>query len=621
MQTIAYAHILLENNTRALQYPLLYCRATGKLTPNGNDEWSFEPHGSYDFMTYFNALSVSKLREYTSAEKFMLHLEYKGGPSLLYITRADVYAHEPSKVGEAIVLEESENWSSIDLELPDDPDVVLASFILETQDHVVELRHGRYDISFAHEENSVELALATTTFKKEKFITGNIARVKEELFNSGEDISHHLHMFVIDNGRTLPYKELSDEHVTVIPNQNVGGAGGFTRGMIEAMESPRPTTHVLLMDDDISISVESIRRTYNLLRAVNQKYSQAMVSGTMLNYLISNFANEDTGFMTPDGAFMPIKPPLNMDLLEDLVFNETFVIPKDVKDYQRYAAWWYCCIPVSVIHRIGLPLPYFVRADDGEYGTRARVPFMTMNGIGVWHMPFNVRYNPAVERYQTVRNVLIASFTTGFAPDSDFVYPVHNFVRLELKKFAYANARLVLDAFEDFLKGPEFYSAKGMAEKTFLAANKNAEKLVSYAELDRQAQQLGINFKSKDYTRQIIDSDKPRNYFQRLTDYVTDNGQRFIHSQGDGYVVIPQNGWVYPAGVIRGKKYIIAVDWYNRKGVIREKNIKEFKAIQSRYRRDMRYFKAHEKELHERYEASRARVTSLEFWKNYLDMD
>ena len=56
-------------------------------------------------------------------------------------------------------------------------------------------------------------------------------------------------MFVVDNGRTLDAEGLSDDLITVIPNENVGGAGGFARGMIAALESDEDFTHVLLMDD------------------------------------------------------------------------------------------------------------------------------------------------------------------------------------------------------------------------------------------------------------------------------------------------------------------------------------------------------------------------------------
>ena len=627
MPTIRFANILLEENPRALECPGLYVHATGRFQPldiadnnPAHSVWSFAAHSSFNFMTYFNALSVGKLREYASAQKFTLTVTHKGGQAHLQPIIASVYSHTPQPQGAPVLLPASQDWHSVDIELPCNADTVLASFVLTTEDEPVELTHSYYSVSVEQQLRDVNLVLSTTTFKKESYVRDNIAKVEAQLCQPGDELADHFHMYVIDNGRTLPVDELSDEHVTIRPNKNVGGAGGFARGMIEAMEQEKPATHIILMDDDVSIAPESIRRTYNLLRIVNDEYKEALISGSMLNFIVPNLSMEDTGWVTPQGPFAPLKPQLDANNLDDLIYNETFEVPKDIQRRQRYAGWWYCCIPISVIQRVGLPLPFFIRSDDTEYGTRTMVPLMSMNGIGIWHMPFYIRYSAAVERYQTIRNTLTAQFTTGFAPDSNFIYQVHNFVRLELKKFGYANARLVLDAFEDFLKGPEFYSAKGMAEKTFLAANKNQEKLVDYAQLQKQTAALGLDFDPSHYTHQLVDSDRPRSYAQRIADYVTDNGQRFLHSQGEGYVVIPTDGWSYPAGVIRGKKYIIVVDWYSQKGAVRQKDIKQFKEIQARYRRDMRYFKAHEKQLRARYEASRSQVTSLEFWKNYLDM-
>ena len=88
---------------------------------------------------------------------------------------------------------------------------------------------------------------------------------------------------------------------------------------------------------------------------------------------------------------------------------------------------------MSTIEENGLPLPYFVRCDDAEYGVRCNKPFMTMNSICIWHESFHVRYNAAVERYQTTRNTLIAKFTTGFGANSDFMY--------ELKKTFDSNSK------------------------------------------------------------------------------------------------------------------------------------------------------------------------------------
>lgn len=106
---------------------------------------------------------------------------------------------------------------------------------------------------------------------------------------------------------------------------------------------------------------------------------------------------------------------------------------------------------------------------------------------------------------------MIAQFTTGFSLNSDFMHELNRNMYLELKKFGYDNAELLLNAFEDFMRGPEFYSAPGVAEKTFMEANRNKEKLYPLSEVEKQAHELGlVDFKVVELSRQLIDGDRPR---------------------------------------------------------------------------------------------------------------
>ena len=624
MPAVKFANILLECNPRSTSYPSLYCRSTAPFVrDHETGEWMLYDAGTYDFSTYFNALSVSKLKRYTGAERFHLHLELKGAACSFVQTTADAFSAHPIKLADTVrEIPASDEWQVLDIELTVPDDAIIVGFILTTEGPVA-LGSSYYSVEVGREPRDVELVLATTTFKKEDFIEANIGLIKESILASDDDIAKHFTMRVIDNGRTLDVDKLSGDGVIISPNENVGGAGGFTRGMIEAMEQTPRATHILLMDDDVAVSPESIKRTYNLLRIVNDEYAEAFVSGAMLNYEIGEELWEDTGWMTKEGTFAPAKPQLHLNKFEDVVFNETFRVPKLIaKQKSRYAAWWYCCIPISVIEKNGLPLPYFVRCDDAEYGVRCQPKFMTMNGLCIWHMSFHVRYNAAVERYQTTRNTMIAQCTTGFAPKSDFMHEMHNNIRLELKKFGYDNAELVLDAFEDFMKGPDFIATPGMAEKTFMAANRNKEKLVPFDELERIVHEAGMtDFHIADIDRQLVDSDAPRTRLQRLSDLATDNNQKLIVKEGKGYAVIPVIGWAYPAGAIRGKEYLIIIDWYNRTGALRKKDPARYAEISKRYKEDLKAYKRNIRKLRKEYAARRDELTSVAFWKHYLGMD
>ena len=348
MPSIRFANVLLETKPRALCYPTMYYHTDQLITPSGeNGEWTINGAGTVDFTTYFNALSVLKLQKYTRATGFALHIDVKSaGEVTLTQTCAERLSMNPEIVKDNSQTVAGDNdWHTVTLDISVDEHTVLAGFQIATT-AATEIRNGYYEVSFDGEPRDVELSIATTTFRKEKFIERNIELVKTELLASDYDIAKHLTMHVIDNGSTLDAAALSDEHVIVTPNENVGGAGGFARGMIESLEQSTPATHVLLMDDDVEVSPESILRTYNLLRIVNDEYAEAFVSGAMLNIEDTQDQKEDTGFIsTYDGSCVPAKPPLQVTKFVDVVYNECFdesvCVPEDA---HRYAAW------LSLIH-------------------------------------------------------------------------------------------------------------------------------------------------------------------------------------------------------------------------------------------------------------------------------
>ena len=642
MSSIRFANVLLETKPRALSYPTMYYHTDQLFAPDTRTgDWTVAGAGTVDFTTYFNALSVFKLLKYTRATSFRLHIEVKSTASVTVTqTRAERLSMTPQLVESVTETVRGDGkWHEVALDIMTDPATVIAGFQIVTQAKTA-IRNGYYEVEFDGEARDVELSIATTTFRKEKFIERNIELVKTELLGSDYDIANHLTMHVIDNGSTLPAAELSDEHVAVTPNENVGGAGGFARGMIESLEQSTPATHVLLMDDDVEVSPESILRTYNLLRIVNDEYSEAFVSGAMLNIEDTQDQKEDTGFIsTYDGSCVPAKPPLQVTKFVDVVYNECYDEQLNVPtDAHRYAAWWYCVIPTTVIKYNGLPLPVFVRFDDVEYGIRCNPKFMTMNGICVWHAKFDIRYNAGVERYQTIRNQMIGQMVTGLVPDTKtMLHSLHHMVDLECRKFNYTDAELALAGFEDFLKGPQFIM-QPVAQECFMRANREKEQLVPFDELREQAEQLGItDFDPDMLTRQMIDFDEPRSLKQRAFDYLTHNGQRFGSSKlivqkfsgKDGedtadrieYTIIPSAGWIYPAGMIHKENVIIAIDWATRKGVIRVKDVQRYRDVQKRYKRDLAYYKKHAERLSREYLAAAPQMESVAFWKQYLQMD
>ena len=437
------------------------------------------------------------------------------------------------------------------------------------------------------------------------------------------DISQNFWVHVVDNGKTLHDGDLpAHPHIALHPNQNAGGAGGFARGMIESLNQAEGITHVLLMDDDVSVSPESIRRTYNMLRLVNTEYENALVSGAMLDIDFPNEQWEDAGRIDEYGHFMQAKHPLNMVRLADCVKNELFSLKN-----ADYAAWWYCVIPTRIIREVGLPLPFFVRSDDTEYGFRCKskrhTKIMTMNSIGIWHQGFRTRYDAAVERYQTTRNTLMANAFTGCAKQKYFLAQAKDAFKLEIKRFNYKNALLVVEALEDFLAGPEFIMQAGMSEKKFLEKHKTCEQMMPLEDALLQVPEE----KRADIADRIrlldVYEEHPRKLVQRVFDVASWNGQTRTHERGlpeRDWVVMPYEGWFYLPEKQSGAKHIFVVDFVERRGAVRHKDDEQFAQLYERFNKAMKTIKGN-KHLLKKYRKAAPYVTSEAFWREYLGLD
>lgn len=614
------ANIIVENRDRAKEFPSLYCKTDSFVSAeNKMNEISCHGAGKYNFLTYFNALSLSKWLEYASIDNLYLHLEISGTKGVVRKVFADQFSLFTEYYDETPVsFDASGGLEIIDIEYRIDESIMVAfeiesegEFTLSNSYYYTEIDETRY--------RDVNLSLCTTTFKKEEFIIPNIKSLHDDILNCDDDLANHFWVHVVDNGRSISSNDIPlSDHIFLHPNANVGGAGGFTRGILESKDQEAEISHVLLMDDDVSVSTESIKRTYALLKIVNDRFKDALVSGAMLDIDFPYSQWEDAGRIDEAGHFMQAKHPLNMVYLRDCIKNEMFSLAE-----AKYAAWWYCVIPVHFFNEVGLPLPLFVRSDDTEFGCRCNTNIMTMNSLCIWHKGFRIRYDAAVERYQTTRNTLISNAVTGVYHAEWFIKQAKDAFRVEIKKFNYKNAELVLDALEDFMEGPDFIMTKGMAEKMFLEKHKTCEQLKP---IDDAIADLPENLRGKviagiDYIEAYFIKNRTLN--QRIFDLISLNGQRLTGMFGlpnRDVVVMPAEGWEYMPEKVLGADYILAVDFNNKKAALRKKDTNRFKEVYKRYKKVMSNYKQNHAQIESSYRQVRDIITSEDFWRDYLDM-
>lgn len=615
------ANLIFSGSHALDQFPTLSFRElSGRAVSDSSSSLRLLGSSEIDFSSYFNSLSIKKWKKYTDVGSFFLHFNYRGAGFDFQERSVDNLDWESRIVSNSTrSFPSSDAWASVDIEITEQAGEVLHSFSVKSNgDLTLDDAYYYVDVDSC-DLRPVELALAITTFRKEEYVLNNLNLIKEGILSSREPLSEHFHVHIVDNGRTLDRNSGSDS-ISIHPNPNVGGSGGFARGMIESLEQNPKATHVLLMDDDVEVLPESFIRSYNLLSLLKDEYAEAFLSGAMMSLEEPNLRTEDLGFFTEKGNFSPLKPEGDMTSLHDVIETEIYNAPIDLYEdtAQQYAGWWYCVIPTSTIEREGLPLPLFVRSDDAEYALRCKPKFMSMNGICVWHNSFKFKYSAAVERYQVSRNTLISQATTGVAPLADFLYEIHREVQLDLKKFNYDDALLAVKGLEDFLRGPEWISHP-VAESRFMEANREKEQLIPIEQLTPLALELGVDLTQLTFGNLSLEGGRSK--IQAFKDYLTINGHRFVNDSAKrrGKVaVIDAAGWVYPAGKIRNVDTLIVVDMPNKRGAIRHMDKKRFKEVWSRFRKAEKEFKRNKDKIYAEYASYRDVFTSVEFWKRYL---
>jgi hypothetical protein len=435
-----------------------------------------------DLVTFFNAISHRKWASLTGIRDLGLRLKGRG---LVRVELRCLIALDSSSPVESGAAEVT---SISDLEI-DPASLLIFSRVIELsdQDTIISLGDpaqiggavlgiealGLSDDALLSEASwitrepprrEVRLAAVITTFKREAAATSAIQRFSSETIPGLP--SGALELFVIDNGQSLAIPAPPGVHI--IPNRNLGGAGGFTRGLIEAQESGR-FTHVLFMDDDASCEPESVWRTAALLARMGNP--RASVSGAMLladepyiQFEKGARLNLDEKGSVPWTSLLCWR---DLSQLQPLVLN-------DGKDEANYGGWWYFAFPLSAISH--LPFPFFVRGDDTDFSINNNLPIVTLNGVASWCDNFGYKLNPSVE-YLTWRSWLALAFmhTSSAAQRRSLNAALLYALRLGWR-FDYAGMEAVLDGIETSLGGPALF---GNEPAPFRALAKVKQRVVS----------------------------------------------------------------------------------------------------------------------------------------------
>nr|WP_280213285.1 glycosyltransferase [Nocardia cyriacigeorgica] len=289
-------------------------------------------------------------------------------------------------------------------------------------------------------------------------------------FNRAEDCAHTVAalasdpvvlaaidaVYVVDQGtdlvqdrplfqQTLP---VFGDKLRYIRQPNLGGAGGFTRGLYE-VSGANEHADVILMDDDILCEPETVLR---LNAFANLTVEPTLVGAQMLFLLNPDYLNVGAEEVHLDKLMHGQKVPKALRNTSMLKKNQERRVDAG------YNAWWTCLIPAEVVKKIGLPIPIFFQWDDVEYGVRARehgFVTVTLPNAAVWHADFYWKDFDDWARYFSTRNSLIVCAMHTDLDGKAITRQLFRNLAEHLVAMQYGLAHTTLQGIEDFLRGPQ----------------------------------------------------------------------------------------------------------------------------------------------------------------------
>lgn len=553
------------------------------------------------FNTYFNSFSLDRWKKYTKLSSLFLAIEIEGEFTLTIKNR---YLSGEDIVERVIKTENIEKISkkefTFEIENINNYEGMIYFEIASNEGNTV-LYNAYYATESKEKENEISLGLVVCTFKREMYIERILNKLKKENLDSSYKI------FIVDNGKTLNYK--NTKNVFFFKNKNYGGAGGFTRGIIEAQQYNEKNndkiSHILLMDDDILFDFRVLERLKSFLELKKEEYNNYFVAGSMCSLDYPEIQYESYASWRGRN-FIPFKGNFNLFDEKDILMNE-----KEEKFANGTAGWWFSCFPINMVGSNNYPFPCFFRGDDVEYTIRNNSNIINLNGLNVWHEPFYKKYSIISENYYLLRNMLVVNalyMNTGFK--MDFKNLLAKFSR-SIMYLNYNSAKLVIRALQDYSKGVEFFENTNPEELN--------RELMKYNPKMEYIWDLLEEYKLEDIYDMTSNKRQDKNIIAKAFRLLTFNGllipKVFYKDFG-----IALNGFSgRPLDFYKAKR-VMVYDKFSQKAYFTDvKKIEAFKLIFKFMGACIKYFFEYKK-ISRNYQQNFYKLQNIEFWEKYLEL-
>lgn len=314
--------------------------------------------------------------------------------------------------------------------------------------------------STAAPERIRPVAIAICTFNRAEDCAHTVAALASDAVVLGAIDA----VYVVDQGTDLVqdrplYQEVVPtfgDKLRYIRQPNLGGAGGFTRGLYE-VSAANEHADVILMDDDILCEPETVLR---LNAFANMTVEPTLVGAQMLFLLNPDYLNVGAEEVHLQQLRHGQKVPKALRNTSMLKRNQERRVDAG------YNAWWTCLIPAEVVAKIGLPVPIFFQWDDVEYGIRARehgFVTVTLPNAAVWHADFYWKDYDDWARYFSTRNSLIVGALHTDLDGKAITRKLFRELGEQLVAMQYGLVHTTLQGIEDFLQGPKVLRDGGIA--------------------------------------------------------------------------------------------------------------------------------------------------------------
>ncbi|WP_160312103.1 glycosyltransferase [Franconibacter helveticus] len=548
------------------------------------------------FDTYFNSFSIGKWIKFTNITNVIIRMKTLGkGVIRVYKSKLELDEVNKSLVRDIYFESNHETVLSIDLDLDDFTFKDTIHFEIKFANKKSYARELGYWVKInSSDVNSISLALASCTYKKERYINKTLSLIDKHVISANPE--YNIKSYIVDNGGTLDYDICKKyQRVTLIKSDNLGASGGFSRALYCALTND--DNYVVSLDDDILLNPHSINLLYNFLRCMKQQYTDYAIAGAMLVY-DKQYLQHDAGAYIEKNRLYGIHSNLDLRSYYNCLMNS-------VSEYhdKTFNGFWFCCYPVNQLKIKGLAYPFFMKGDDVELGIRIfNKRMITLNGISTWHESFYKKFTPVYSNIYELRNLLII-YSTQFEDYSAF-----DACKLFLKRafrelmfYRYDGAILNCKAVELFLEGSNGIS------------NINNSQIVSDNQIYKlkDASSLVYDFSYADYKKSIGLKKEP--FYKRLVRGLTFNGNLLPSFLLKKSVIVPTVTASFRS--VFGYKSIIHYSFDEDKAYITKNSKKDFfkaafKVLIKAYSLFIKY-----KSIRKDFKSNFSSLTSIDAWE------